>query len=1064
MVLLIPQLRNTAKPLAHLSRLSAKHPIHVILVTLLVSATAYLSVVEYFVESWTLSSGNILVNKLLNSDKLFQGCTHYSKNAYSNSWTRLSSNEVTERNDSYKHYFLFDLNFDNGNRTGKLPTFNDLIYENGNDKYILQENIDIESVYTSTDRTQWRLEDGVGYPFGVQSILISLYESVLIIVKELEYFDLSIIVSAYLMVCYTFLNLYEEMNRLGSKFWLSLSAIVSSSCAIVLALYTTQNIFQRSVTASNIFEGLPFILVAIGFKHKIKLTEYILKKFDKIGISDKETTDKIIYEAMLKEGGYLVQDYFLCIIAFGGGAFYASNIEMLSNFCILSASIFLFGLFLTTTFFSAILSLKLEINTIHRSTLIKQNLEEDGVLSTTAEVIYESESHLKLFNLKSDVAIKLSKIFIIGLIISINVYNFGVRWRSGDLPNQNKWKADFMRLPKFVELSFVNNIEENIIVSIAPVHYYKPLKSYHQFEDKILFVLQYISQAIKDTLVSKMLLAAFAISASINIYLLNAARIHSEYTAVQLKQKKARLQKIEAVPRTGASTNNNLSPQVLKGYSPLSSAETVAIDSPVSTDDNSTDDTDSDSNVDYLRPLELLETILKEGDVQSLKNREIVTLVINNKLPLYSLEKQLNDTTRAVVIRRKAISVLAEAPALASNRLPYKNYDYDRVLGACCENVIGYMPLPVGIIGPMIIDGVSYHIPMATTEGCLVASAMRGCKAINAGGGAVTVITKDGMTRGPCVRFPTLVRAGACKIWLDSEEGQNKIKKAFNSTSRFARLQHIQTAMAGDLLFIRFRTTTGDAMGMNMISKGVEFSLNHMVYELGWEDMDIVSVSGNYCTDKKSAAINWIEGRGKSVVAEATIPGDVVRNVLKSDVAALVELNISKNLIGSAMAGSVGGFNAHAANLVTAVFLAVGQDPAQNVESSNCITLMKEDGGDLRISVSMPSIEVGTIGGGTILEPQSAMLDVLGVRGPHPTEPGTNARQLAKIVACAVLAGELSLCAALAAGHLVQSHMAHNRAKKPENTSNAKTPASCGDHDTINLQALKEGSNICIKS
>jgi hydroxymethylglutaryl-CoA reductase (NADPH) len=168
------------------------------------------------------------------------------------------------------------------------------------------------------------------------------------------------------------------------------------------------------------------------------------------------------------------------------------------------------------------------------------------------------------------------------------------------------------------------------------------------------------------------------------------------------------------------------------------------------------------------------------------------------------------------------------------------------------------------------------------------------------------------------------------------------MKNAFNSTSRFARLQTIKTALAGTYLYIRFKTTTGDAMGMNMISKGVEHALQVMAQESGFEDMMIISVSGNYCTDKKPAAINWIDGRGKSVVAEAIIPGDVVRKVLKSDVDALVELNISKNLIGSAMAGSIGGFNAHAANIVTAIFLATGQDPAQNVESSNCITIMKK--------------------------------------------------------------------------------------------------------------------------
>jgi hydroxymethylglutaryl-CoA reductase (NADPH) len=198
------------------------------------------------------------------------------------------------------------------------------------------------------------------------------------------------------------------------------------------------------------------------------------------------------------------------------------------------------------------------------------------------------------------------------------------------------------------------------------------------------------------------------------------------------------------------------------------------------------------------------------------------------------------------------------------------------------------------------------------------------------------------MTRGPCVSFETLERAGAAKIWLDSEAGQDVMKKAFNSTSRFARLQSMKTALAGTNLYIRFKTTTGDAMGMNMISKGVEHALSVMSNEAGFDDMQIISVSGNYCTDKKAAALNWIDGRGKGVVAEAIIPGEVVRSVLKSDVDSLVELNISKNLIGSAMAGSVGGFNAHAANMVAAIFLATGQDPAQVVESANCITIMKK--------------------------------------------------------------------------------------------------------------------------
>jgi len=154
---------------------------------------------------------------------------------------------------------------------------------------------------------------------------------------------------------------------------------------------------------------------------------------------------------------------------------------------------------------------------------------------------------------------------------------------------------------------------------------------------------------------------------------------------------------------------------------------------------------------------------------------------------------------------------------------------------------------------------------------------------------------------------------------------------------------------------------------------------------------------------------------------------------LKTSAAALVELNIAKNLVGSAMAGSIGGFNAHASNIVTAIYLATGQDPAQNVESSNCITLMEtwgDDGEDLYITCTMPSIEVGTVGGGTILPAQAACLQMLGVQGAHRETPGENARQIARIVCASVLAGELSLMSALAAGHLVKSHMKHNRSSQ----------------------------------
>jgi hydroxymethylglutaryl-CoA reductase (NADPH) len=338
------------------------------------------------------------------------------------------------------------------------------------------------------------------------------------------------------------------------------------------------------------------------------------------------------------------------------------------------------------------------------------------------------------------------------------------------------------------------------------------------------------------------------------------------------------------------------------------------------------------------------------------------------------------------------------------------------------------MPVPVGVAGPLLLDGRCFHVPMATTEGALVASTNRGCRALSVAGGVRSHILGDGMTRGPVVRFPSAAEASRTKLWLDDRGNFATVAEAFNSTSGFARLVGLRSALAGRLLYIRFKATTGDAMGMNMLSKGTEKSLG--ILARLFPSMEVVSLSGNFCTDKKPAAINWIEGRGKSVVCEATIPAETVRQVLKTTVDALVDLNVCKNLVGSAMAGSVGGFNTHAANVVCAIFIATGQDPAQTVGSSNCITLTEKggpSGEDLHMSVTMPSLEIGTVGGGTVLPPQAACLKMLGVHGPNRASPGGNAAQLARVICGAVLAGELSLMSALAAGHLVKSHLTHNR-------------------------------------
>jgi hydroxymethylglutaryl-CoA reductase (NADPH) len=280
------------------------------------------------------------------------------------------------------------------------------------------------------------------------------------------------------------------------------------------------------------------------------------------------------------------------------------------------------------------------------------------------------------------------------------------------------------------------------------------------------------------------------------------------------------------------------------------------------------------------------------------------------------------------------------------------------------------------------------------------------------------------MTRAPVVGLPSLEQAHSLHKFC--RENFHLLKAAFETTTRFGKLLELKVAVTGRKCFLRFRAFTGDAMGMNMVTKGVDRALS--VLKEHFPEMDILALSGNYCTDKKPSAINWIEGRGKSVVAEATVRPDVVEKVLKTSVDRLIQLNIDKNYIGSAMAGSLGGFNAQAANVVAAMFLATGQDPAQVVESSTCLTSMcKTDDGDLLISVTMPSIEVGTVGGGTGLAAQHGLLELIGCAGANQAAPGANAQLLARVVAAGVLSAELSLMSGLVAGHLLSAHMKLNR-------------------------------------
>ena len=335
------------------------------------------------------------------------------------------------------------------------------------------------------------------------------------------------------------------------------------------------------------------------------------------------------------------------------------------------------------------------------------------------------------------------------------------------------------------------------------------------------------------------------------------------------------------------------------------------------------------------------------------------------------------------------------------------------------ENMIGTTQIPLGYAGPVRISGEyangEFLVPLATTEGALVASISRGMSVINSGGGARTMVCADAMTRAPVLRVEGIEHSKRVIDWIDSNKAA--IDEAVAETTSHGRLVRIDKYPDGRSLYLRFAFETGDAMGMNMATIASESVCRLIERETG---AVMVSVSGNMCSDKKPAAINMINGRGKTVVAEALIPKDVVEQRLHTTSAAVQETNYRKNLMGSSLAGTLGA-NAHAANMVAALYIATGQDPAQVVGGSMSVTSCEDVGGNLYISVRMPTVEVGTVGGGTRLPCQREALSMIGCLGEG------KARKLAEIVAVTVLAGELSTLAAQAAGQLGSAHAALGR-------------------------------------
>ncbi len=397
----------------------------------------------------------------------------------------------------------------------------------------------------------------------------------------------------------------------------------------------------------------------------------------------------------------------------------------------------------------------------------------------------------------------------------------------------------------------------------------------------------------------------------------------------------------------------------------------------------------------------------------NLTNEEIIEKLNSGEIRLHEIEKYAENANIATDIRRKFIE---EKTNTQLEHMGNYSIDMTETAKKNIENQIGTIQVPVGVVGPVTInteDGetLESYIPMATTEGALLASVNRGCSVIRRSNGCNISILNNQMTRAPVIKTKGVHEASKLKQWI--KDNFDKIKEVAESTTNHGKLIKIDPiAIVGRMVYPRFVFETGDSMGMNMVTIATQEAINFIEEE---NDIHVIALSSNFCVDKKPSALNMIEGRGKSIVAEVTVPKDVVEKILKTTPEAVVEVNTAKNLVGSAIAGSYG-YNAHFANMVAAVFLACGQDPAHVVEGSIGITNAENVNGDLYFSVTIPDLPVATVGGGTRLETATESLNIMNVKGSG------NVKKFASFVASIVLAGELSLVGALAAGHLARAH------------------------------------------
>jgi hydroxymethylglutaryl-CoA reductase (NADPH) len=405
-----------------------------------------------------------------------------------------------------------------------------------------------------------------------------------------------------------------------------------------------------------------------------------------------------------------------------------------------------------------------------------------------------------------------------------------------------------------------------------------------------------------------------------------------------------------------------------------------------------------------------------------------LTDLLDRLAPLPVSEKPLpdriplgNDFTPDGLAKRRAFmaeqGLTADAICLADDQV-----DLDKLSGNI-ENYVGHIAMPLGLVGPLRVNGLyargDYFVPLATHEGALVASCHRGAYAISHSGGASVACLTESVSRAPCFQFNRMADAGAFLTWVLSQVEQ--FQEIVDTTSSHCVFQNLNVNLCGKELYLIFEYTTGDAAGQNMVTLATEAICKKLVAEAPLKPRDWF-LEGNLSGDKKATMISFLNTRGKKCLAEVVIKRSILERFLHVSPEKMFQY-WQVSFMGAAQSGSIG-VQGHYANMLAALFISCGQDPACVSEAAVGITRIDlTDEGDLYMMISLPNLIVGTVGGGTHLSTHQECLSMLGCAGTG------SARKFAELCAATALAGELSIIAALAAGDFGEAHATYGRQK-----------------------------------